>query len=384
MAVVLNWESPATSWLFRLDSLGYIVWQQRYAIDSTQFSSPAILSLIPTSDNCYLLSGYAWSPDSIYPGSNIRKVLLIKVNDSGNIVFESPWGLSNGICSDGQKSIEDISHQIYTAGRRTRFTSPLGDSPCMFTTNFVGNPISYQDLKVNSTYGIATTINWLQDSTLVFCSDWAFSNNIDSTGVVKVSRNGSFLDSKVLLANQISGFRGSAITFDNKLLLGGELKMNNGYYNACAFKLNSNLDFDSIYNQPFTYDSLCPHPIISDTTNLDNCSLVTSVFNPSNDYEDTKLKVYPNPTSGNLNFIFPKYLLQKYSTQGINISKIEYQWESTILEAFSSEGTKVFNKTIKKEDEKLAMDISSWPKGIYYFRLMFKNNCISGEKVILK
>ncbi|MBN1198242.1 MAG: hypothetical protein JXA23_02740, partial [Bacteroidales bacterium] len=34
-------------------------------------------------------------------------------------------------------------------------------------------------------------------------------------------------------------------------------------------KVNSDLEYDSIYTQPFTYDSLCPHPIISTPVELD-------------------------------------------------------------------------------------------------------------------
>ena len=68
--------------------------------------------------------------------------------------------------------------------------------------------------------GIATTINWFQDSTLVQCAGWVSQSGSDTTALIKTDSLGNFIKEKPLLINYGSGsFWGSDITFNNKLIL---------------------------------------------------------------------------------------------------------------------------------------------------------------------
>jgi len=75
------------------------------------------------------------------------------------------------------------------------------------------------------------------------------------------------------------------------------------------YKLNADLSQAEYDTNTYVYDSLCDHPITSDTIYLDDCDIVTAVpqFPSPRAYYKAKQKVeltaYPNPvTSGSINF----------------------------------------------------------------------------------
>ncbi len=297
MALINQWKSGEEEriWLFRLDSVGEVIWAQAYATDP-DFASEVPHSLLKTIDNCVVITGQAYYPDPTYPNKSIIKIILIKVNLDGEAVFEVPWGTDNGVFSDGRLSVIDTRNNIYTAGRRARKEVPYGDSPCLFKTSATGNPVFYKDLKSTSTMGIATTINWFQDSTLAIVTYWKESSGLDTTGVIKTDSMGNFQKQKILTTVSEYAFWGSDITFNDKLILGGSF-YDSGYFHGCAIKLTSDLEYDSIYTTPFTYDSLCPHPIASDTTSLDDCEIVIvgtddPVQNPEKTMKSSSLMHY--------------------------------------------------------------------------------------------
>jgi len=263
MALIDRWKSGEEQriWIMHLDSLGEVIWIQEYATDPA-FWSEWCHSILKTSDSCFIITGEAYYPDPTYPSKKIIKIILIKINLGGEAIFEVPWGTNNGIYSDGRFSTIDSKNNIHTAGRRARKTAPYGDSPCLFKTSVCGEPVFYKDLKENSVAGIATTVNWFQDSSLVFCSQWKDNSGIDTTGVIKTDSLGNISLQKAFADNY--GIYASCITFNNRLVLGGGF-YSSGYLQSCAIKLTSSLEYDSIYTTPFTYDSLCPHPIVSDT-----------------------------------------------------------------------------------------------------------------------
>lgn len=59
--------------------------------------------------------------------------------------------------------------------------------------------------------------------------------------------------------------------------------------------MNSNLEDDTLYTQPITYDSLCPYHISSDTVDLD-CSLFVNIDEiPTKEEYESTIKISPNP-----------------------------------------------------------------------------------------
>jgi hypothetical protein len=103
--------------------------------------------------------------------------------------------------------------------------------------------------------GISTTINWLLDSSIVLGSKWGYTSGVDTIGIFKTNNTGTVINSKSLLTNLSGTLQSSDITFNAKAIFTGSF-YSTGLWRAYAFKLTSDLEYDSIYTTPFTYDSL--------------------------------------------------------------------------------------------------------------------------------
>jgi len=197
--------------------------------------------------------------------------------------------------------------------------------------------------------------------------------------IFKTDTLGNVIQSAILDTTS-SGMVSSAKTFDNKFIsITTDCPTN---CHIVAYKVNSNLQYDSIYTHSYTYDSLCSHPIVSDTIDPD-CGLVVNVEEPFTNPETHRMKIFPNPTTGKLTIVFPKYLVVTNDVPPIKSITTYHQWKSTILEAYDLNGKQVFQKEIPKDQTQLEMDVSTWPKGIFFFRLVYNKQMVASEKVIL-
>jgi len=385
MALIDRWKSGEEQriWLLHLDSTGEVIWIQKYATDP-EFSSEWCHSLLSTNDSCFVVTGEAYYPDPTYPSKKIIKIVLIKVNVNGEAIFEVPWGTNNGIYSDGRLSTIDSKNNIYTAGRRARTTVPGGDSPCLFKTSISGEPLLYKDLISTSTLGMASTINWFQDSSLVQCMYWGSQVGDDTTGLITTDSVGNLINIKPLLINSACSFYGSDITFNNRLILAGGV-YENGVINTYAFKMTHELEYDSIYTVPLTYDSLCPHPITSDTIPLDDCEVVVvGIDEAEQNPETTKLMVYPNPADNRITIEMPKYLVRKSSSLAITATTTYHQWKEVRLEVFDLFGKLMHCETVPHQRKSITLGIASWPPGMYVARIVFMNEVVAREKFVVE
>ena len=385
IALIDHWVNVEEKriWLFRLNNQGDVIWAQAFATDPDYWSEWSH-SLINTLDSCFIITGEAYYPDPTYPNKKIIKIILIKVALDGSAIFEVPWGTDNGVYSDGRLSVIDSKNNIYTAGRRARTVSPGGDSPCVFKTKSDGQPEFYHDLKTTSSLGEATTINWFQDSTMVICAGWFSQSNIDTTGMIKIDSIGTFLKQKALMFNNDDIIRASAVTYNNRILVGGSVfNQSTLKWQIYAFKLTSNLDYDSVYTRPFTYDSLCPHPIVSDTIPLDDCQVVVVGLDDAEKHpEKTKLRIYPNPAGEQVTVEMPQYLVKQNQGSGITATTTYFQWDRTRLDMLNINGKVMFTQEIPKQQTTVQINTSAWPAGMYLARIVFMNEVVAEAKIV--
>lgn len=385
MALIYGWMDSENKriWLFHLNNDGEVLWSQAYATGS-EYYAESPWSLTKTPDSCFLITGEAYYPDPTYPSLWILKIIYVKVNSEGDVIFETPWGTNNGINNDGRITVPDLKNNCFSAGRHARYVPPYGDSPALFKLTNSGTPSFYKDLKTTSTLGIATTINWFQDSTLAMVAQWhSPPSNIDTTAIIKVDSIGNYLKQKVL--TPLSGFSiwGSEITFNNRLVLAGTI-YSTGLYRGCAYKFNSDLEYDSIYNGNYTYDSLCPNPIISDTISLNDCQIVlVGIEEALRSPQSTRLKIYPVPALNHLTIEMPKYIMRTSKNELVSVTTVYEQWEETTIGIYDLYGKrwKFFDK-IKKNDL-LQIDVSNWTPGIYTARWCYKDEVLSCDKFII-
>jgi len=369
--------------LFRLNMNGDIVWQQQYALSDPLFLGASGEHLLVTPDYKYLISGWCYYPDSGTVNPKYLKPLLIKVDSAGTTEWEHPWSRITGEDFYGQcfRSITDNSHNIYSCGRHIESSAtPPGDRPTMLVTDANGNELSYHDMVPDSWQAVIFTINWFSDSTIAIGGGWTVSGIDKHEAVFKVNRQGSILDSAELISSVYS-FSDAVVNEDDKLfLVSGQ--HDGSQWRSYAWKLNSDLEYDTLYNHPFVYDSLCPHPIASDTIPLD--CVIVGIDEPFDDPGTGRLKVYPNPANDFLCIKIPEKLKAETKNKVFSLTTLYSQWESATLEVYDLFGRKMFTKAIRQSEKNIDLDITSWPAGMYVVRLVYMGNTVASEKVVKK
>lgn len=372
-------------WLYRLDDLGNLIWKQLYGQSSMDIKNEQGKALYVTSDYHFIISGFCYYPDPGNPTSQLLRPFIIKTDSTGALEWELPWSIINGENFYGMSyySVLDNQGALYTAGRHIVIsgTSP-SDKPCLIKTDSNGNELSYSDIFPLSKMGAAGTISWFSDSTMALSYAWTdtLTPAQDGTiGVVRCSGNGDILIDKPILINPYM-FGDAVTTFDNKLLLVGGFKEGIGTWHTHAYKLNSNLEYDSVYSQPLVYDSLCPHAIPSDTIPL-GCLLV-GAEELTEEPEHTEMLVYPNPVSGILHVVLPRQLKTSEKSTLFNITTFRSQWKSVDLEVYNLFGERVFSRQVGFVEKEIALDASNWQKGMYVIRLVYNDKTVNTVKVI--
>ncbi len=194
-----------------------------------------------------------------------------------------------------------------------------------------------------------------------------------------------FLNQKTLLLNKDDIIRASDITYNNRIIVGGPV-FNDTTLNweTYAFKLTSDLEYDSVYTRPFTYDSLCPHPIVSDTVPLDDCEVVIVGLDDAQQHpEKTRLHIYPNPAGEQVNIVMPQYLVRQNQGSILSSTTTLFRWDKTRLDILSTTGKLTFNQEVPKPQTTVHINTSAWPAGMYFARVVFMNESVAEGKLVV-
>lgn len=370
-------------WLYKFDQEGDLFWAKCYAQSDTLIRGEISVKMFLNNESHFLINGYCYYPNPGNPNNLFLRPLLIKTDSTGVVDWELPWVFSEGENYYGQSymSVFDNEGNIFSSGRHIITEGPLqGDKPALIKTDENGNEISYSDLLSETYLGLTYTINWFTDSSLVFGAGWINETGGDEyVGVIKTDKTGSVQQIKEMFFSAFI-FSDAETTFDNKLLLVGGFW--DGIWRSYAYKLNSNLEYDSIYTQPFIYDSLCPYPIPSDTIPLD--CVVVGINDPFAETEKSRLKVYPNPASTILHIEIPTYLKTSNQTQTFIVTTIHYQWDQTRLEIYNLFGQLIMRKEIPVGEKLVDVDVSGWKKGMYVVKLMYGKEGVGNAKVVIQ
>jgi hypothetical protein len=387
IAMVGNWgyDDWKNLWLLRLDDNGDIVWQQAYATDTIFYGGQG-RQLLRTADTNFIITGSVYSPDSGQTKPYKERPLIVKVAPDGTSVFQLAWGVSLGFVGSGWNSVADLKHNVYTGSQHVRFNPPFGKSPCINKTSGTGQSLFYRDMTDTCSIGGVTTIDWFADSTLVLGMIYLVheTDTIRILGAMKTDSLGTPIKFTSLLPDPEQQLNDAEVTFDNKVVMvNSEWLLGN--WHVYAFKLNSNLDFDSVYTHPFTYDSLCPHAIVSDTVSLESCHrVVVGLEEAVNQPSKSMLHVYPNPAGDRVTVEMPQNLVIQNHGPGITSTTTFFHWDRTRLEVFNLDGKLMFSRDVPGQELSLQVDVSAWFAGIYRFRLVYMGNTVAGQSLVVR
>jgi len=357
--------------LFKLTSNGNWVWKHNYPPTGGVVSDDG-LDLTLLSDG-FLITALCYFPD---PGSGTiayERPYYIKTDTSGNDVWRLVYGSGNGY--HGQPwfyTLPSTTGNFYSVGWHSNYC----DTPALTKVTANGIESYFQDILPGACPGGCGSINFLNDTTLVIGTQGTINGNVVRKWL-KLDTMGLTTYFKEFSPGYIDGTGWTIVTSDKKIV--GLSDYNASIY---LYKLNSNFDPDSIYTYPYVYDSLCPHPIVSDTINPD-CGLLVNAGETYSTPEATQLRIFPNPASEMINVEFPKFLILS-SGSGRHVATTTYNhWKSITLEVYDLNGRRVFLKEIPKSLHELQLNISLWKPGMFYFRLVYEKRTVAGTNLIV-
>ncbi len=377
-------------WIFKLDNAGNILWEKLLNESDSLIQNSEGRDLLITSSNQFIITGdaYQGSPGQTY----FLRPLIIKADSSGNDLWTLSFGATSGFRGMGaQFPNENQTGFIYTTATHFRDSIPFGGPPCFLKISPSGQAMYYRDLILDSIIlgsgtiiGGSSTLNLYNDSLLI-SSVWQDRHGNQDIGLLKSDTLGHVSKVKILFKNVFySQFDASLITFNDKLLAGGHFYLPGNNTNIYLYKFNTNLEFDTIYTMPRIYDSLCPYPIVSDTVNLDDCGVISSIHDPLQEPDYYKLKIFPNPANSKITIELPQYLLKQSSSGSVQITTIYHQWNFATLEIYDLFGKLMYSEEIPKKTEKIELDVSSWNSGMYLAREVFMNEVVGNVKFVVK
>ena len=371
-------------WLMKLDQFGNIIWQICYLDTNANVWGIECEDLLVDSDNGYTITGYGWFLPQGKRTWN-RRPLIIKTDSNGNQQWYLPFGQTNGFRGDlGNYPNQNQTNGFYMAARHFRDSGTSGGSPCFLKVSPSGQELYYKDLIPNSISGGSATLNLTNNDSLFITAAWTDINNTSNIGIFKSDTLGNITKTKIVAQNDIYGFNSSLFTYDNYYLALGIFQPSASNTQVDLYKFTRELEYAPLNTQPRTYDSLCPHPIVSDTTSLDDCAVVTDVQDPIKFPEKHNLIIYPNPANDNITIKMPQYLSRQSSGYGVTATTYYHQWNNTTLEIYDLFGKLMYSKEIPKKIEKVELDVSSWHAGMYLARVVFMNEVVAGAKFVVE
>ena len=226
----------------------------------------------------------------------------------------------------------------------------------------------------NEKGGAGSTISIYKDTMFVIGGRW--SDNEGHCELFLTDTLGNVITQRTLF-DDLQSPRNTTITYDNKILvMCGFYEGSN--WDIYLYKLNQDLEDDTLYNIQLNYDTLCPDSIVSDTLTID-CGIWVDMEEPFTTAEGSHLKIYPNPASNKIKVELPEYTVSKQQTGNFEVSKVHYGLQSPAeLIVYDMFGRKLKILHLSKTQTQTEIDVSRWKSGIYMIELR------SGGKVLDK
>lgn len=267
--------------LFKLDSIGNIIWQNDY----THHFGSEPSELIETSDKGFLITGDTYTPN---PGDSSifwARSMLIKIDSEGNEEWEKVLGITDTTLSFGYSSVElESGGYLVTTTMIELATNArwLG----VYRVDESGNLLFYKTVSGKSDMNKYGKFIRAMDNNKYCIVTGIYNGCYGSTsmlGLFMIDENANVLDSAFVNDYHLD-IRGAVVTENNRLLVSGSKKFPN-HEDMFMFKFTEDLEFDTLYNMYINYDWICD--II--------------IYEPELPEVDIELDIYPNPTCRGIN-----------------------------------------------------------------------------------
>lgn len=342
--------------LVKLDAQGVPLWIRHLAQEDTTILNEEGYELVLTSNSNYLVAGHCLCPG--------LRPYFIMTDEDGEELWSLKWDSQN-LHSGSIEQIIEKGNGVFYASGGGKYGYYM--HPALYKFDADGNEI-YHHLILGDTIrgGGSGPLALINDTTFAIGYNWNTNPNPNygNSGIATIDTLGNIIN-KRLLVEQTMEPANIIKTFDGKIVVTGHYYLD-GNWDTYMWKMNKQLEDDSVNGEIIAYDTLCPYQITSDTTDL-NCMVYTNVdideIPTKGEYENP-LKVFPNPAS-------KKIQIEVCPGKNQKIRIVDFTG-SIVLE------------TTLPETGKLTFDISNQPHGIYFISLLRNGIYVSSKKLLIK
>jgi hypothetical protein len=285
--------------LAKIDADGNLLWEKCYNSSDSNLINEDSRNLMITPDKGFLITASCGYKDFDSISLYWTKPYLIKTDSLGNFQWERVIHAndSNNTGGDAWYSTINPTGQYYYTSISHYYHNPNIEKPAMVKLDLNGNVLGIFDIIHDFNHGGMSYAQFINDSTLAADCGWGNTQDDIRDYAVLIDTLGNILDTTFI----VQDIYGSILRLchDNKLAYMYNTYQNN-QFDVYLRKLNYNLENDTLYTQPFTYDTLCPYQIVSDTIVQNDCGLIVGVEEDDKTvrlYDDKKggLEIWPNP-----------------------------------------------------------------------------------------
>jgi hypothetical protein len=360
-------------WVVKLDKFGSFKWEK--SLGSTQYDG--FEGIYTTTDDGALLCGWAGANDgdvlcNFHGG--FSDAWLVKIDSSGNIEWQQCYG---GTSDDEVFLIQKSSDNGYilvgqTSSNDGDVSGNHGDEDFWILKIDSIGTLEWQKCYGGSGTDQPNFIKQLSDGNYIIGGS---TNSTDFDVQGNHSVNASYTDGWLI-----------------KITPTGELIWQRCFGGALSETLTDLIELQNgtmmilgVENSPDnSFDVQCNHHGTTLYTDVWLMNVTDTTIIGLNEIKNnaSQLIVTPNPASGKISVTLPQSLVINHSNPKMNPTVI-YNWDNTLLYVYSIDGSKIYEKEIPKSQPKLEFDVSTWHQGLYYFRLLYGDAVVAGEKVIV-
>ncbi len=351
--------------LVKMDQSGEPIWIQRLAQEDSTIHNEESNFLYLTSDNNFLVSGQCFHP-ALQP-------LWIKTDTSGFQIWDMFWPGGIGVA---YQLIEMENAHYYSVGSYAGSNMPF--TPTLYKFDELGNPLNkVYILSDTIDGGEARTICSYTNSKILVGIIWGTDTNpaIYNSELFLLDTLGNIVNRKLLL-NEDKAPKSIIKTCDDKILVTGNYVVDNNW-DIYLWKLNSDLQLDTLYTQPLTYDSLCTYQIQSDTVDLD-CGVFVYIDElPTKEEYESTIKISPNPARDWVVLTLPDVVAQgavELAVYDVFGKEAEMRGSGDEKKGGKGDkGTGILGE-VNKDNRNILMNIADYPSGMYIAVVIDKKN----------
>jgi len=365
-------EETELIFLYYITPDGNLLWRNGYASrDDYPLIRESNGDGIKKYGNHYMIHGHCYYPYPSNPAHFFQRPLFIITDSLFNEQWIIPFGVNDSLVGKGLESFQ-LNDTVFVGVGMLRLEGTVEHSLIMYFDQN-GQELGYIEIPNDSigpyiSQNYMNDIERINDSLFMGLTTFGIDNEDFFWGELIIDTSGKIYKQDF----RPVGTNGSSKlvkTFDKKYVVGTGLIEGKTDWDIYMYKINEELEQDTIYPGNYTYDSLCPYPIKSGTVDLSDCLIVTDVGEtptPQEYYaglQSIPITTYPNPVNGD---------------------EITFEFQNT--DCHSNMKLKVFNVYGELAAEQIVykyqgagkMDTKNWKAGMYV-ALIYSNGKIAGK-----